>query len=144
MPSCSSYWWCISPGSSSFHSFLVWHSHLTLYFSRYRKKYLSFLGEWNSLVSREYKDFSFLIDAVKKQRTSLNNVLSANPLDQIPTLKKIYSTAQFENEQESTWHLTGCLKKWQSAIFQRKVLYRLQVECTRWMNVCMWQGPYTV
>lgn len=65
----------------------------------------------------------------KKKWASLDNVLNVNPLKQIPALREIYSTAQFENEQENT--LYGPLEKWRSSSFQRRVLHELQAECTR-------------
>ena len=161
-----SYRWFISPGSSSFQSFLIWHciSHQTLE----NRKYISSAAA--ASFSNQNKSVSFLafssqriqiqvfpqIDAVeerrkkekRKNRTSLDNVLKSNPLKQIPTLKEIYSTARFENEQEST--LKGRSEEWQSSSSHsgRERLMKLQAECRKWMNEWMkewmWQGPNTV
>lgn len=69
-------------------------------------------------------------------RSSLDKVLTANPLKQILTLKEIYSTAQFENEQEST--LKRHMGEWQSSSSHssRECLISWVHDMNEWMFAC--------
>ena len=89
-----------------------------------------------------HRDVLFQLDAgeKKKEWTCLENVLIAYSLKgMILNLRGIYSTAQFEIEQEST--LNRSLEKWPSSsqVYSPQAAVRVDK-----MNEWLWQVPFTV